>query len=116
MRRSGNILNYGASLRVRPENSARIITRPDDRGVRVHFSNPEDIVLLHDTKTAYENHQASQSMGTGDTDPMIGRCSMKLLSRTSMCKARSSSLGGNKLVPSRTFCPRAVARGLAEEE
>jgi hypothetical protein len=31
-----------------------------------------------------------------------------------MCTAQSSSLGGNKLVPSRTFCSRAVARGLAE--
>jgi hypothetical protein len=33
-----------------------------------------------------------------------------------MGTAQSSSLGGNKLVLSRTFCPRAVARGLAEEE
>jgi hypothetical protein len=38
------------------------------------------------------------------------------VSRTSMCTAQSSSLGGNKLVPSRTLCPRAVARGLAKEE
>jgi hypothetical protein len=38
------------------------------------------------------------------------------MSRTSMFTAQRSSLGGNKLVPSRTFCPRAVARGLAEEE
>jgi hypothetical protein len=38
------------------------------------------------------------------------------LSRTSMFTAQSSSLGGNKLVHSRTFCPRAVAQGLAEEE
>jgi hypothetical protein len=29
-----------------------------------------------------------------------------------MCTAQGSSLGGNKLVPSRTFCPRAVACGL----
>jgi hypothetical protein len=33
-----------------------------------------------------------------------------------MFTARRLSLGGNKLVPSRTFCPRAVAQGLAEEE
>jgi hypothetical protein len=26
-----------------------------------------------------------------------------------MCTAQGSSLGGNKLVPSRTLCPRAVA-------
>jgi hypothetical protein len=38
------------------------------------------------------------------------------VSRTSMCTAQSSSLGRNKLVPSRIFCPKAVARGLAEEE
>jgi hypothetical protein len=43
-------------------------------------------------------------------------CSYLHLSRTSMFTARRSLLGGNKLVPSRTFCPRAVARGLAEEE
>jgi hypothetical protein len=41
---------------------------------------------------------------------------VELLSRTSMCTAQSSSLSGNKLVHSRNFCPRAVARGLAEEE
>jgi hypothetical protein len=40
----------------------------------------------------------------------------QILSRTSMFTVRRSTLGGNKLVPSRTFCPRVVARGLAEEE
>jgi hypothetical protein len=46
----------------------------------------------------------------------IPRVRVIILSHTSMCAAQSSSLGGYKLVPSRTFCPRAVARGLAEEE
>jgi hypothetical protein len=49
-------------------------------------------------------------------DSSMAMSSQIQMSRTLMCMAQSSSLGGNKLVPSRTFCPRAVTRGLAEEE
>ena len=55
-----------------------MITKPDDRGVRVHFSTPADIYLLHGTQTAYDNHKASHPMGTGAIAPMISSWSMKL--------------------------------------
>jgi hypothetical protein len=41
---------------------------------------------------------------------------LETLSLTSMFTAQISSLGGNKLVPSRTFCPRAVAQGLKKKK